>query len=267
MSDSFPLTVPDLLQMKSEARPIVALTAYDATFARLMEEASIDLILVGDSLGMVVQGHATTLAVDLEDMIYHAASVGRGNRTALRVVDLPFMTCTTPNHALASAARLIQEGGAQMVKLEGGSERLDTVAALVREGVPVCGHLGLLPQSILKVGGYCVQGRRPEEATRLIDEALRLEEAGLSLLVLECIPAELAFEITARLSIPTLGIGAGRECSGQVLVMHDLLGCSARAPSFCRDFLAGQGSVLEAFKAYAAAVREGTFPADAESFC
>ena len=260
MSFSSPFTVPDLARLKAAGQPIVALTAYDASFARLMADASIDVVLVGDSLGMVVQGHPTTLPVRLDDMIYHAACVARGNQTSLRIVDLPFLSFRHPEQALISAARLVQEGKAQMVKLEGGNARLETVAALVREGIPVCGHLGLLPQAILKLGSFSMQGREAESAARLLEEALRLEEAGIDLLVLECIPSSLAAEITRRLKVPTIGIGAGRDCDGQVLVMQDLLGCSPRCPSFCRNFLEDAGSVLGAFQAYAAAVRSGTFP-------
>lgn len=261
MSSRSPITVPELSRLKAVGQPIVALTAYDASFARLMADALIDVVLVGDSLGMVVQGHPTTLPVSLEDMIYHATCVARGNQTSLRIVDLPFMSYRQPEQALISAARLVQEGSAQMVKLEGGNARLETVSALVREGIPVCGHLGLLPQAILKLGSFGVQGREADSAARLLEEALRLEEAGIDLLVLECVPSGLAAEITRRLKVPTIGIGAGRDCDGQVLVMHDLLGCSPRCPSFCRNFLEDAGSVLGAFQAYATAVRNGTFPA------
>lgn len=266
MNPAKPLTLQDLQKLKHSGERIVALTAYDATFARLMDEAGVDLILVGDSLGMVVQGHDTTLPVCLDEMVYHGAAVARGSRRAVRMIDLPFLSYSTPKQALHSASRLIQQGGANLVKLEGGLDRLEVVKALVREGVPVCGHLGLLPQSYLRLGSYSVQGRTPDAADRILEEARLLEDAGVSMLILECIPADLAEKMTRRLSVPTIGIGAGPSCDGQVLVVYDLLGCAPRTPTFCADFLSGADSVLEAFRRYAEAVRAGAFPTEAHTF-
>ena len=260
------LVVPDLKKMKRDGKPIVALTAYDATFAKAMDDAGVDVILIGDSLGMVVQGHGTTLPVTLDHMIYHAAAVARGSRRAIRMVDLPFMTYATPSEALASAARLLREGEAHMVKLEGGESRLEVVRALTSEGVPVAGHLGLLPQSVLRLGGYTVQGRDAASAEALVQDAQHLEAAGAAILILECIPAALAERITQSISIPTIGIGAGSACDGQVLVLTDMLGLSPKCPKFCRDFLADSASIPEAFALYVEAVRTRQFPRPENAF-
>lgn len=260
------LTVGDLRRMKASGERIAALTAYDATFSRLMDQAGVDLILVGDSLGMVIQGHESTLPVTLDQMVYHGACVSHGSQRALRVIDMPFLSYSTSKQALESAQRLIQQGSAHVVKLEGGRERLEVVSALVREGIPVCGHLGLLPQSYLKLGGYPVQGRSSEDAKHLLEDARLMEDAGVSMMVLECIPSRLAGEITSSLAVPTIGIGAGPDCDGQVLVSYDLLGCSLNTPSFCFDFLAGEGSVFDAFHRYVQAVKSGSFPTDAHGF-
>lgn len=260
------LVVPDLKKMKRDGKPIVALTAYDATFAKAMDDAGVDVILIGDSLGMVVQGHGTTLPVTLDHMIYHAAAVARGSRRAIRMVDLPFMTYATPSEALASAARLLREGEAHMVKLEGGESRLEVVRALTNEGVPVAGHLGLLPQSVLRLGGYTVQGRDAASAEALVQDAQHLEAAGAAILILECIPAALAERITQSISIPTIGIGAGSACDGQVLVLTDMLGLSPKCPKFCRDFLADSASIPEAFALYVEAVRTRQFPRPENAF-
>lgn len=261
-----PLTVPALQAMKTRGEKIATLTAYDAAFARIMDDAGVDLVLVGDSLGMVVQGHPTTLPVELEQMIYHASCVRRGLRRALLAVDLPFMTYASPKDALISAARLVREAGAQMIKLEGGRHRLEVIRALAGENIPVCAHLGLLPQSVHRLGGYLVQGRDDRSAQLILEDALQVQEAGASLLVLECVPALLASEITAALSIPTIGIGAGPDCDGQVLVCYDMLGITPKCPRFCRDFLTGAENVSAAFTAYVAAVRQGTFPAPEHAF-
>jgi len=261
-----PVSVATLAAMKARGERIVSLTCYDACFARLLDRAGVDLLLVGDSLGMVLQGHATTVPVTVEQMAYHGASVARGRERALLVVDLPFMAAATPERALDSAARLMQEGGAQVVKLEGGEWLAETVCRLSEQGVPVCAHLGLLPQSVNRLGGYRFQGRDETSAERIRREARVMEEAGASLLVLECVPAALAGEISRSLSIPVIGIGAGAECDGQVLVLHDMLGLNpGRPPSFSRDFMPGCGSIGEAVAAYVAAVREGSFPAAAET--
>jgi 3-methyl-2-oxobutanoate hydroxymethyltransferase len=261
-----PISVATLAAMKSRGERISCLTCYDASFARLLDRAGVEVMLVGDSLGMVLQGHATTVPVTIEQMAYHCACVDRGRTQALLVGDLPFLACATPERAIASAARLMQEGGAQVVKLEGGVAVLETVRCLTAQGVPVCGHLGLLPQSINRIGGYRFQGRDADSAQTIRQEALALQEAGASLLVLECVPAALAQEISRSLVIPVIGIGAGAGCDGQVLVLYDMLGLNpGRPPRFSRDFLQGRGGVPEALAAYVAAVRAGTFPGPEET--
>ncbi|MBB5016332.1 3-methyl-2-oxobutanoate hydroxymethyltransferase [Rehaibacterium terrae] len=255
-----PITVPQLRRMKEEGRRIVALTAYDAGFAAVLDAAGVDLVLVGDSLGMVVQGHASTLPVTVSDIAYHTACVARGLRTALLVADLPFQSDATPERALDASVALLQAGAA-MVKLEGAGPKLDVIRFLSEREIPVCAHLGLTPQSVLRLGGYKVQGREVAAAERLRAEARAVAEAGAALLVLECVPSALAADITRDLAIPTIGIGAGPDCDGQILVLHDLLGVSGgRRPRFVKDFLAEGGSVRGAVEGYAAAVREGRFP-------
>jgi 3-methyl-2-oxobutanoate hydroxymethyltransferase len=262
-----PVTVPDLHEMKRRAGKIVALTAYDASIAARADEAGVDLVLVGDSLGMVVQGHANTLPVSVDAMVYHTACVARGLRRALLVADLPFMSFRDPATALASAARLVGEGGAAMVKLEGAGWACDVIEALAHHEVPVCAHLGLTPQSVHRFGGYRVQGRDSVAAARLKTDALAVQEAGADLLVLECVPAALAAEITHELHIPTIGIGAGAACDGQVLVVYDLLGITpGKRPRFAKDFLAGSPSVAAAIATYAQAVRSGEFPGAEHSY-
>lgn len=262
-----PLSVPSFRRMKSQAQRIVCLTAYDASFASAMDTAGIDLVLVGDSLGMVVQGHASTLPVTVDQMVYHSAAVARGLRRAVLMADLPYQSYATPQRALDSAARLQAEGQAAIIKLEGAGHVLDSIEFLTARDIPVCAHLGLTPQSVLKLGGYRVQGRDAEAAQRLREDARRVAEAGAELLVLECVPAGLAAEITRDIAIPTVGIGAGPDCDGQVLVMHDLLGVTpGRRPRFVKDFLAGAGTVEAAFLAYAEAVRSGSFPAPEHCF-
>lgn len=266
--DRKPLTVPALQAMKQRGERIVALTAYDYSFAALLDNAGVDLILVGDSLGMVVQGHATTLPVTLDAMVYHCAAVARGRRRALLVADLPFLSDVDAASAVRSGGRLLAEGGATMVKIEGAGPRLAAIEALAGNGIPVCAHLGLTPQSVHKLGGFRKQGRTSEAAERLRSDALAVQEAGADLLVLECVPRALAGEITAALDIPTIGIGAGADCSGQVLVMHDMLGLRGRhrTPRFVKDFLAGAGSIQDAFAAFVAAVADGSFPAPEHGF-
>lgn len=266
MADGLPLTVLDLADFKRRGEKITCLTAYDAGFAQALDQAGVDVLLVGDSVGMVVQGQPSTVPVTLDHMVYHTAAVNRGRRRALLMADLPFMTYATPEQAAQSAARLLQEGGAQMVKLEGGRKRIDTVRRLVDEGIPVCGHLGLLPQSINQLGSYKVQGQTERDAECLRTDASLLEEAGCSLLVLECVPATLASEITSQLGVPTIGIGAGPDCDGQVLVLHDMLGLNARMPRFCRDFLRGADGIAAAAAAYVCTVKDGGFPRAAESY-
>jgi 3-methyl-2-oxobutanoate hydroxymethyltransferase len=257
------ITVPALRQMKSEGRRIVALTAYDAAFAATLDAQGVDAVLVGDSLGMVVQGHDSTLPVTVADIAYHSACVARGLQRALLIADLPFLSYATPQRAIEASAELLQRGGAAMVKLEGAGPMLEVIEVLSRRDVPVCAHLGLTPQSVLKLGGYKVQGRDSAVAARMRSDARAVQEAGAELLVLECVPRGLAAEITRELSIPTIGIGAGADCDGQILVLHDLLGLDTghRRPRFVKDFLAEGGSVAKAIAAYAGAVRDGSFPA------
>jgi 3-methyl-2-oxobutanoate hydroxymethyltransferase len=262
-----PLTLERLRRMKREGERIACLTAYDFSFARILDEAGVDLVLVGDSLGMVVGGHPTTVPVTVDDMVYHARAVARGCRRPVLVVDLPFLSYATPERALRSAARLMQDGGAQMVKLEGGETQLETVRTLARQGVPVCAHLGLQPQSVHKLGGYRVQGREPAVARQMAADARALEQAGADLLVLESVPSDLAGSITAALSIPVIGIGAGAACDGQVLVLYDALGItSGRIPRFARSFLTDGRDVRGAVRAYVEAVKGGAFPAAEHEF-
>jgi 3-methyl-2-oxobutanoate hydroxymethyltransferase len=268
MSDK-QITISTLAEMKMGSERIACLTCYDASFARVLESAGVEVLLVGDSLGNVVQGHDSTLRVTLDHMAYHAACVARVRRRALLVVDLPFLSYGSPERALDSVARLTQEGGAQMVKLEGGAEQLETVRRLTGQGVAVCAHLGLLPQSVHRLGGYRVQGRTAEVAATIQRDALALQAAGAALLVLECVPSALAAEITRALRIPVIGIGAGPDCDGQVLVLHDLLGippAQGRPPRFAKSFLAGSDGIESAVRAYVGAVKSGDFPAAEHSF-
>jgi 3-methyl-2-oxobutanoate hydroxymethyltransferase len=256
------VTLQTLQAMKRRGEKIASLTCYDSSFTRILEAAGIDMFIVGDSLGMVIKGHETTVPVTMEDMIAHARNVARVGRHAWRVVDMPYMSYRTPEQALANAARLMGEGGADMVKLEGGAAMAPTIGHLVAHDIPVCGHIGLLPQSIEQLGGYKVQGRDAAAAAALREDARLLEEAGAGLLVMECIPATLAGEITAAAGIPTIGIGAGPGCDGQVLVLYDMLGITqGKLPRFVKDFLADSCSVPAAIAAYIRAVREGRYPA------
>ncbi len=262
-----PVTVPDLAAARSQGRKLAMLTCYDAGFARTLDAAGVDLVLVGDSLGMVVQGRGSTLPVSVDDMVYHTRCVAAGLSRALLVSDLPFQADATPGRALDAATRLLQ-AGATMVKLEGAGHKLETIGYLVEREIPVCAHLGLTPQSVLRFGGFKVQGRGEGAAARLRDEARAVADAGAALLVLEGVPADLAATITAESTIPTIGIGAGAGCDGQVLVLHDLLGLDSgsRRPKFVKDFLAEGGSVAGAVEAYVAAVRDGSFPGPEHSY-
>ena len=256
------LTVASLARMKRDGERIAMLTAYDYGFARAADAAGVDAVLVGDSLGNVVQGHDSTLPVTLEDMLYHGRAVGRALQRALLILDLPFLSYQeSPRQALRSAGAALKANAAQVVKIEGGAEMAPTVRFLTARGVPVCAHLGLTPQSVHALGGYRVQGREPDAAARLRSDALALQDAGASLLVLEAIPRALAAEVTASLHIPTIGIGAGAQCDGQVLVMHDLLGLTASPPRFVRNFMTGAPDIQGAFAAYVQAVKDGSFPA------
>jgi 3-methyl-2-oxobutanoate hydroxymethyltransferase len=256
-----PWTVPALFEAKREGRKLVMLTCYDAGFARALDAGGVDLVLIGDSLGMVVQGHDSTLPVTVSDIAYHTACVARGLSRALVIADLPFLADATPERALDASMRLLQ-AGAQMVKLEGAGHKLDVIRFLVEREIPVCAHLGLTPQSVLRLGGYKVQGRDEAAAAKLRADAVAVAEAGASLLVLECVPTPVAAAITSELEIPTIGIGAGPQCDGQVLVLHDLLGIASghRRPKFVKDFLAEGGSIAGAVAAFAGAVRDGSFP-------
>lgn len=260
MLERKPVTVPALRARKPGGPRITMLTAYDASMAAALSAGGVDCLLVGDSLGMVVQGERSTVPVSVADIAYHTRAVARGAGAALVIADLPFLSYATLPQALQSAQQLMQ-AGAQMVKLEGGGWTVPIVAALAERDVPVCAHLGLTPQSVHQFGGFRVQGRDEAAAERIRTEARELATAGAALLVLECVPAALAASITAELPIPTIGIGAGPECDGQVLVCYDLLGMSTgHRPRFVKDFLAGQGSVTAAAAAFCAAVCAGSFP-------
>lgn len=260
------VTGPSLLAMRNNGEKISVLTCYDSSFAALMDRCGVEVLLVGDSLGNVCQGHSSTLPVTLADIAYHTACVARGNQTALLVADMPFGTYATPESAFDNAVKLMQ-AGAQMVKLEGGAWLVDTVRFLTERAVPVCAHLGLTPQSVHQLGGFKVQGKTTEGADRLKADALALQQAGASILVLEAIPAPLGHEVTQLLAIPTIGIGAGPECSGQVLVMHDMLGVfPGRKARFVKNFMEGQNSIEAAVRAYVAAVKDKSFPAAEHCF-
>jgi 3-methyl-2-oxobutanoate hydroxymethyltransferase len=253
--------------MKAAQEKIAVLTAYDASFSHALEEAGVEVILVGDSLGMVIQGQESTLPVTVDDMVYHTANVVRGSEKAFIIADLPFMSYANADQAIANAARLMAEGGAQMVKLEGGAVIADTIAELTARGIPVCAHLGLLPQSVHRLGGYIVQGREQEAADELLADALKLEQAGADMLVMECVPAALAARVTDALSIPVIGIGAGKDCDGQVLVLYDMLGLTpGRRPRFSHDFLADTGAIQAAITKYVQDVKSGAFPTPEQQF-
>jgi 3-methyl-2-oxobutanoate hydroxymethyltransferase len=262
-----PVTVPGLKAMKAEGRKIVMLTAYDASFAAQLESAGVDVALVGDSLGMVVQGRASTLPVTIDEMVYHTAAVARGLSATLLVADLPFMSDRDVPAAMDAATRLVAQGGAAMVKIEGAGRILEVISALAERDIPVCSHLGLTPQSVNKFGGYKVQGKTNEAAEKLFADAQAVEAAGADLLVLECVPSALAGRIARALSIPVIGIGAGVACDGQVLVVYDMLGLTpGKRPKFSKDFLAGRDSIPAAIRAYADDVRAGSFPGPEHSF-
>ncbi len=259
--------MPALKKMKQQKQPIVALTAYDYTFARLLDHAGVDIILVGDSLGMVIQGHQTTIPVSMEDMLYHTSIVSEGVERALLIMDLPFMSYYSVERALDNATQALQEAGAQMVKLEGGLDQLPIVEALSRHDIPVCAHIGLKPQSIYKSGSYRVQGREQAAATLMIEEAAALEQAGADIILLECVPQTLAAEISANTDIPVIGIGAGNACDGQILVLQDLLGITpGKPPRFAKNFMQEGVDIQTAIKTYAEDVRSRKFPAEEHSF-
>jgi 3-methyl-2-oxobutanoate hydroxymethyltransferase len=256
------LTHIDLEKMRVAGEKIAVLTCYDASFARICDSAGVDVLLIGDSLGMVLQGHDSTLPVSLADIVYHTRAVARGCQRPLVIADMPFGSFQeSPQLAFRHAATLMA-AGAQMVKLEGGIDMAETSRFLTSRGIPVCAHVGLTPQSVHQLGGYRVQGKNDSGAARLIADALSQQEAGASLIVFEAIPAALAAEATLKLNIPTIGIGASKECSGQVLVLHDMLDISGgKKARFVKNFMAGQASIAAAIAAYVAAVKDGSFPA------
>ncbi|MBZ2170397.1 MULTISPECIES: 3-methyl-2-oxobutanoate hydroxymethyltransferase [Marinobacter] len=260
------VTINTLREYKQKGEAFSVLTAYDATFAQVVSEAGVDVILIGDSLGMVLQGNDSTLPVTMEQMEYHTRCVAQGNRGALIMADMPFMTYGTVESALENAAQLMR-AGAHLVKLEGTDWMKDTIRALSQRGVPVCAHLGLTPQFVNKFGGYKVQGRDEKAAEMMIEHACELVAAGADIILLECVPAPLAARITQAVKAPVIGIGAGSETDGQVLVLHDMLGITpGRKPRFVKNFLAEAGSVHEAISTYVSAVRDRTFPAEEHTF-
>jgi 3-methyl-2-oxobutanoate hydroxymethyltransferase len=262
-----PTTIATLRQMKADRQPIACLTAYDASFAALLDAAGTDVVLVGDSLGMVIQGHDTTVPVSMEDMIYHTRCVSRTLRRAFLVADMPFGAYALPEQAYNNAARLMQEGYAQMVKLEGGTLQLKTVEFLARREIPVCAHIGLTPQSVHKIGGFRVQGREEDAAAHMIHEAKSLAEAGADIVLLECVPTSLGAAITEAVDVPVIGIGAGPEVDGQILVLYDILDITpGRKPRFTRNFMTGAESPLQAVTDYVAAVKDGSYPAPEHCF-
>ena len=256
-----PINVSSLRKMKEEGEPIACLTAYDASYAVLVDAAGTDLVLVGDSLGMVIQGHDTTVPVTVDDIIYHCKTVARGLRRAFLVADMPFMSYTEPAQALDNAVRMMQEGGAMMVKLEGGDDQVDIVEHLARHDIPVCAHLGLKPQSVHKIGGFRVQGREPDKAKEMVESARRLQDAGADIVLLECVPNEVGEQVTEALNVPVIGIGAGPHVDGQILVLYDILDITqGRTPRFVKNFQAGCDSPLAALQAYVKAVKGKAYP-------
>jgi 3-methyl-2-oxobutanoate hydroxymethyltransferase len=262
-----PVTLTTLQKMRAAGEPIAALTAYDASFAVLLDDAGVDLVLVGDSLGMVIQGHDTTVPVTVDDIIYHTRAVARGLHRPFLVADLPFMSYTSREQALSNSVRLMQEGGARMVKLESGAEQLRIVEFLAGHDIAVCAHLGLKPQSVHKTGGFRVQGREHAAAELILQEARDLQSAGADIVLLECIPNALGAAVTEALDVPVIGIGAGPSTGGQIQVLYDILDItSGRKPRFVRNFMAGAGSPLAAIKAYVDAVKSRAYPAPEHSF-
>ncbi len=267
-------TLSSIQKMKHEGEKIACLTAYDASFAEVLDKQGVDIILVGDSLGMVIQGKETTIPVTVDEMIYHGKAVNKTTKNALLMMDMPFMSTATLDLALANATKVMQQTGAQIIKLEGVSHQLKIVEALTESGVPVCAHLGLQPQSVHKLGGYKVQGRTDNQAKDMLKSALALQQAGADMLLLECVPASLAKQITQAVNIPVIGIGAGVDTDGQILVLYDLIGISTgTVPKFSKNFLAanqgkaeGKGSIQNAVLDYISQVKNKTFPTAKHSF-
>ncbi|MFN3162125.1 MAG: 3-methyl-2-oxobutanoate hydroxymethyltransferase [Pseudohongiellaceae bacterium] len=260
------ISITSLQKLKQQGEKFSCLTAYDACFASILGDAGVEVILVGDSLGMVLQGHDSTLPVTMEDMIYHVECVKRGNKGALLIADLPFMSYASETQTLENAARLMRAGG-QVVKLEGGGWIANTTHLLAERGIPVCAHMGLTPQSINRIGGFHVQGRDTSQAQLILEEAQMLQDAGASLLLLECVPRDLARTISESLEIPVIGIGAGPDTDGQIMVLHDVLGVSPITPKFVKNFLIeSSNGIPGAIEAYVQAVKAKSFPADEHCF-
>lgn len=259
------ITISTLDKMKAAGEKFVCITSYDATFARIISEAGAETILVGDSLGMVLQGHDSTIPVTIDHMAYHTECVCGGAPKSLVIADMPFMSYTTPEQAMKNATQLMQ-AGAQMVKMEGGTWLSDTISMLVERGIPVCAHLGLTPQSVNTFGGFKVQGRTPKEAKSILADAVEIQDAGASLLVLECVPSHLASDISRKLDIPVIGIGAGAGTDAQVLVMHDLLGLSEHNARFVHNFMEGKDTVQAGLQAFVDAVKAGEYPTEEHSY-
>jgi 3-methyl-2-oxobutanoate hydroxymethyltransferase len=262
-----PVTVGTLRRMKEQGEKIASITCYDASFAALTDEAGVDVVLVGDSLGMVIQGHDTTVPVTLENIIYHCKAVAKGLFRPFLMADMPFMTYTSKEQALQSAMRLMQEGGAKMVKLEGGASQVEIVEFLASHDIAVCAHLGLRPQSVHKTGGFRVQGREDAAAEAMKRDAKALQDAGADVVLLECIPSHLGAEITRELHVPVIGIGAGPDTDGQILVLYDVLDITpGRKPRFVKNYMAGHDSPLAGIQAYVAAVKSREYPAAEHCF-
>ena len=262
-----PVTIATLDKMKSQGQRIACITCYDASFAALVDEADVDVILVGDSLGMVIQGHDTTVPVTMDEMVYHTRAVSRGMQRPLLMADMPFMSYPSREEALTNAARLMREGGAEIVKLESGAGQIEIVEFLARHDIAVCAHLGLKPQSVHKTGGFRVQGREKDAATRMIDDAKALADAGADMVLLECVPNELGQRVTEALSVPVIGIGAGPAVDGQILVLYDVLDITiGRKPRFVRNFMDGAANNLDAIRRYVQAVKSRDYPGPEHGF-
>jgi 3-methyl-2-oxobutanoate hydroxymethyltransferase len=265
--ESPPVNVGSLREMKKVREPIACLTAYDASFAQIVDAAGTDVVLVGDTLGMVIQGHDTTVPVTVGDMIYHTRCVARGVRRAFLMTDMPFMSYTTPAQALDNAVRLMQDGGAMMVKLEIGQGQTAIVEHLAHHDIPVCAHLGLKPQSVHKIGGFKVQAREEDAARKIVDDARALEAAGADVVLLECVPKDVGAAIRAALQVPVIGIGAGPDVDGQILVLYDILGVTqGRLPRFVRNFMRDRNAPLDALRDYVKAVKDRSYPAEQHWF-
>ncbi len=265
--ESPPVNISTLREMKQNHEPIACITAYDACFSQLVDEAGADVVLVGDSLGMVIQGHDTTVPVTVDDIIYHTSCVARGLRRPFLIADMPFMSYTVPEQALENAVHLMQAGGAMMVKLEGGKGQVAVVEYLAMHDIPVCAHLGLTPQSVHKIGGFKVQGRDESVAEKMLEDARDLENAGADIVLLECVPNEVGRKITEAIQAPVIGIGAGPDVDGQILVLYDVLGLTpGQTPRFVKNFMTGQDSAQAAVSEYVQAVKDRSYPAEEHCF-